>query len=304
MEKDNKKLIIILYVIMLIIAIGGPLIAINEQLQIDEVEVDNDYNEEEQDDEEIIIEDEEDEEIEEPEITDPDEEATPIDKMLITHPYKVTKESRLNLINSTDCEQCMSEAIIGEMYKDNISDNYKLIYTANQLIRHLDDKQEDGLYGLITIEEKTLLTNAQKIFKDVKIPNNFNNNLFYYGTYGLTCKNNLCSFTQETFGAIGVTPIIGYATKKNEVDNTIEVDKIYVKEGNIDYDPETDMAILDVELYNDYKGELVKELKEYRLDLSQEIDVYEAFSPYFESIDKHLFIFDEQNALVSVGKSR
>ena len=87
MEKDNKKLIIILYVIMLIIAIGGPLIAINEQLQIDEVEVDNDYNEEEQDDEEIIIEDDEDEEIEEPEITDPDEEATPIDNCFKAPPY-------------------------------------------------------------------------------------------------------------------------------------------------------------------------------------------------------------------------
>lgn len=303
MEKDNKKLIIILYIIMLIVAIGGPLIAINEQLQIDEVEVDNDYNEEELEDEEIII-DDEDEEIEEPEITDPDEEATPIDKLLITHPYKVTKESRLNLISSTDCEQCMSEAIIGEMYKNDISDNYKLIYTANQLIRHLDDKQAEGLYGLITIEEETLLANAKKIFKEVKIPNSFNNNLFYFGTYGLTCEKNLCSFTQETFGALGVTPIIGYATKTNEEDNTIEVDKIYVKEGNIDYDPETDMAILDVELYNDYKGVLIKELKEYRLDLSKEIDVYEAFSPYYESIDKHLFIFDEQNALVSVGKSR
>lgn len=304
MPRDNKKIITILYIIMLIIAIGGPLIAINQQLNVEEVEIDNDYDEEDENDEIIIADEEEGEEQEEnpEEENDPYEEATPLDKLLISYPYTVTKEDRLTLINSTNCEQCMNPSIIGEMYKDKISDNYKLIYTANKLIRHLDDNQTESIYGLITINEKTLLENARKIWKDVNIPSNFDKELFYFGTYGLTCKNDTCSFTQDTFGAIGVTPLIGYATKTNEIDNTIEVDKIYVKEGNVDYDPETDMAILDVELYNDYQRELIKELKEYRLDLSQEIDVYETFSPYYETIDKHLFIFDEQNTLISVKK--
>lgn len=312
MNKDNKSLVIILYIIMLIIAIGGPIIAINQQLNEDIVEKD-DKQEIDKDEERPTPEkpDPSKPEVETPlypkpeEPNDEDELPTNLDEYLVEYPFTVDQEDRKKLINSTNINNCMSEEIYGGMLKDEISNDYKLIYTANQLIRHLGEKVENQLfYGELTISEQVLLDNAKKIFTDVKIPENYSSELSYYGTYKIRCNNVTCTFNQDTFGAIGISPINGYETKIVETPNELIVKYFYIEEKMLDYNHETNIYTVNIKLYDKKNGTLLKEFENYIMDLNEDINVYETFSKYLEEVNELTYTFDNQNRLVSVTKSR
>lgn len=314
MNQDNKKITLIIYIIMLIIAIGGVSIAIYEKDhdlfgdEYIEIEHDDDDYEDNYDDEYEY--DEEDDEEEEPVIPDPiipDEPNNNMDEYLEQIDFVVASDTRKDLINSTNCIECSSSAIHGEMFKEDISDNYKLLYTVHEMWGYLEDNYEkienyQPLYGDVTISEKVLLSNAKKIFKDVEIPTYFDTNLFYMGTSALTCNNGTCTFNQTTFGLTGVSPFFGYETKIEQYGNDFKVQQIYLEDEYIEFDEEKNKYIFNIKLYDTKGGNLIKELNEYEIDLDKQVDAISEFSQYYNEINTYIFKFDENNTLIEVEK--
>lgn len=306
MNQENKGLTIIIYLIMIVIAIGGPIIAYNEQQLIrdeiheyedheDEYEYEEDYEEDEDEYEEIPI---------TPEPILPEENVLSLDQYLDENYYVVMEEDKEALINSTNLRNCMSDEIYGEMFKETISEDFKLIYTANVLVKHIGGKNPNLIVaGKLTIKQSTLIKYASKIFSHVELPSTFNTELHYFGTTNLSCTNGECTFTQDTFGVTGITPIDGYETKLTKVEQFIIAKKIYVDDEMINFNNETNIYTSNVKLYNNHNGKLLKTINNYEMDLSKEINVYDEFSPYYDTIDEYTYTFDDNNRLVKVSKT-
>lgn len=300
MNQENKGLTIIIYLIMILIAIGGPIIAYNEQEIIRDITHEYEYEEDYEDD----YEDEYEEDPITPEPVLPEENILSLDKYLDENHYVVMEEDKETLINSTNLRNCMSDEIYGEMFKETISDDFKLIYTANTLVRHIGEKNPNLIVaGKITIKQSTLIKYASEIFSYVVLPSTFNTDLHYFGTTNLSCEDGDCTFTQDTFGVTGITPIDGYETKLTKVEQFIIAKKIYVDDEMINFNNETNIYTSNIKLYNDHNGELLKTIDNYEMDLSKEINVYEEFSSYYETIDEYTYTFDDSNRLVKVNKT-
>ncbi len=301
MNQENKTLKIIIYTIMIIIAIGGPIIAYNTKVEEHLIEHQDKPEYDEYDDDRYYDDDYYDDEYYEEE-----ESVVNLDKYLDKYTYKVTENDKLKLINVTNIRNCMSEEIYGEMFKENISNEFKLLYTLNELIRFVGaETEEAAIAGEVTISRSVLLENARKIFYNVEIPQVFNTKLYFFGTFNLSCNSTTCTFNQETFGATGITPIDGYETKiVNNTSSTgiIHIKKIYVDEEFIDYNDETSIYTFNAKLYNNHNGELLKTIENYELDLSnpETINVYDLFSPHYEKINEYVYSFDDNNRLLSV----
>ena len=78
---------------------------------------------------------------------------------------------------------------------------------------------------------------------------------------------------------------------------------IYVDDEMINFNSETNIYTSNVKLYNEHNGKLLKTINNYEMDLSKEINVYEEFSSYYETIDEYTYTFDDQNRLVKVSKT-
>lgn len=305
--KNNKGIKIFLYIIIFVIAIVGIVLAVNgiefkSNNDNNYTEVDNDKETEEQ--EEQL------EEEEEP--TTPGEEnpETPIamlDSYIAKANFKVTKEDRETLINSTNCSMCLTSSLYGEMYKDEISNNYKLLYTVHELwsltyneISDTDNHMD--WFGDVTISETILLENAKKIFDKVELPPSFNKDLFYMGTSGLVCTNGICTFNQSTFGVTGISPFSGYENKLTTEGNNIKVEQLYIEDEYVNYNEENDTYIFDIKLYDKKGGNLIKEFKSYEIDLNGEFDPYETFFIYYDKVQTYIYKFDDNNKLLEVTK--
>ena len=303
--KNNKGIKIFLYIIIFVIAIVGIVLAVNgiEFKSNDDkkyTEVDNDKEQQE----------EQPEEEEEP--TTPGEEKPEIpiamlDSYIAKANFKVTKEDRETLINSTNCSMCLTSSLYGEMYKDEISNNYKLLYTVHELwsltyneISDTDNHMD--WFGDVTISETILLENAKKIFDKVELPPSFNKDLFYMGTSGLVCTNGICTFNQSTFGATGISPFSGYENKLTTEGNNIKVEQLYIEDEYVNYNEENDTYIFDIKLYDKKGGNLIKEFKSYEIDLNGEFDPYETFFIYYDKVQTYIYKFDDNNKLLEVTK--
>lgn len=306
---ENKLIKILAYLAMLIIAIGGPVLAYHqfnkeEIKDVDSYEKDDDY-EDEYEDEEDNEEEYDDESNYEDEYEDEDfdytEELSYLDPLLEKTPYKVTYQDKLDLIDSTNCDICMSESLVGEMFKDDISDTFKLLYTANKLVRHLEDNNIGGIYGLITIDQDTLLEYANKIFSSTSIPKKFDEDIYYLGTKNLTCSSGTCTFIQETFGVTGVSQFNGYETNTIVEGNKIKTNIVYIEDEFIEYREEDYKYIFDIKIYDKKNGKLIKEIKTYE-EKDDYVDAYKEFEINTKDLTTYSYTFDEENRLVSVNK--
>lgn len=313
-KKNNKGIKVFIYIIIFILAIVGIVLSVtgvefnfDKEDKYSEVEQDNDkyedpeIDENEQNEQESIPnEDEEDQNEDEEEITNMDSYVKQID-------FKVTKDDREKLINSTNCSACLNGDIYGEMYKEEISDNFKLLYTARELWMKVQEEISETdyineFYGDVSISEKLLLENARKIFADVKIPATFDKNMFYMGTSAIRCEDGMCIFNQSTFGVTGISPFSGYENKLTVEGNNIKVEQLYITDEYIDYNETNDTYIFDLKIYDKKEGIIIKEFKSYEIDLSKDLDIYEEFSQYYEKIPTYIFKFDENNKLLEVTK--
>ena len=201
-----------------------------------------------------------------------------------------------------------SEAILNSKKRlDEISNNYKLLYTVHELwsltyneISDTDNHMD--WFGDVTISETILLENAKKIFDKVELPPSFNKDLFYMGTSGLVCTNGICTFNQSTFGVTGISPFSGYENKLTTEGNNIKVEQLYIEDEYVNYNEENDTYIFDIKLYDKKGGNLIKEFKSYEIDLNGEFDPYETFFIYYDKVQTYIYKFDDNNKLLEVTK--
>ena len=297
---DNKIVKILAYLAMLIIAIGGPILA-HQQFNKEEIK-DVDYydDKDDYDDYEEEYDDEDDHEYDD-DFDYTEEELSYLDPLLEKTPYKVTDQDRLYLIDSTNCNICMSESLVGEMFKEEISDNFKLLYTAHKLVRHLEDNNIGGIYGLITIDQDTLLEYANKIFPSTSIPKKFDKDVYYLGTKSLTCSSGTCTFIQETFGITGISQFKGYETNTTIEGSQIKANTVYIVDEFIEYREEDDKYIFNIKIYDKKDGKLIKEIKKYE-EKDDYVDAYKEFELNTKDLTIYSYTFDNNNRLVSVNK--
>lgn len=290
---ENKTIKIIALIAMLIIAIGGPILSYKQQEKIrtEEQERYEDYIEDNHEDEEYEEEDKE-----------PEEVITYLDPLVKNLKLTITDQDKINLIKSTDCELCVSDVLLAEMYNNEISDNYKLIYTASILTRYIDETHTDGLYvGEMSIKQDTLLSFAKQIWGDVEVPELFNINLFYYGIHSLSCEYGTCTFGRDTFGVTGVTQFNGYETKTTIEGNKIKANTVFIVSEFVEHREEDDKYIFDIKIYDKKDGKLIKEIKSYE-EKDDYVDAFEEFEINTKNLTTYTYTFDEENRLVSVER--
>ena len=302
-EKNNKGIIIIVFILILILAIGGPLIAYkilldetptNEKTPIIEEETDE-QDEEDDDYGDITIP----EEI-------PDSQLDQIFKKLV---FTQDNEAKLDLIDSSSCPNCMSENLLGAMINENISDEYKLVYTLSKATWQAFDEEydlmESNYNNKVTIKKETIEKLANQIFADFKFPTSITKDTWYYGIYDITCTTETCSYSYSTFGAIGVMRE-GYLLKTNETINLIEAQVIYLEVEDAKMSETDDNKVVgNFKLYQTHNGVLVTELKDFEIEpSSSEHDTkeFDTFSKYFSKIDTYKYGFDKENRLKTVTK--
>lgn len=289
---ENKTIKIIALISMLIIAIGGPILSYKQQEKIrtEEQERYEDYIEDNHEDEEYEEEDKE-----------PEDVITYLDPLVKNIKFTITEQDKINLIKSTDCELCVSDVLLAEMYNDEISDNYKLIYTASLLTRYIEETHT-GLYaGEMSIKQDTLLSFAKQIWGEVEVPELFNINLFYYGIHSLSCEYGTCTFGRDTFGVTGVTQFNGYETKTIVEGNKIKANTVFIVSEFVEHREEDDKYIFDIKIYDKKDGKLIKEVKSYE-EKDDYVDAFEEFEIDTKDLTTYIYTFDKENRLVSAER--
>ena len=306
-KKDNKTIKIVLYVIIFIIAATCIDLATNG---ID-LRNDNDSEYELVDDHE----DEEQEEQEQPEEEEPEQEKDPefpnhidIDAALKNLKIEVTNEDKFNLISSSNVQGYMSDQFLGEMYKEQISDQYKLLYTISFLHNKMNEASIDyyGDNAAKKIKKETLLNYAKMLFNEVNIPSNLDNSLHYAFNANLTCYQEICTYTSEVTGI--TAPISnGYEVNTYDRGNQIIVDAFYVEYNNEEFkDYDYNYIYADITLKDKYNGKELKNLTNYKLQISsdtEELDdnhIFLTLGSELDEIPRYTFKFNDKNVLLSV----
>lgn len=323
-EKDSNKTIkSILYIIIFSIAAIGIILASTgydfefnkyDKYYDEEYYEDDDYYD---DDEDYYYDDEEDEENEEQEeptedetsenIEEPNQENEeqeddldkPIidDKLLESKSIKMTTELRESLINITNDNINASSKLLGEIFKEEISNEIKLLFTIEAYYSLFP---ADGYWGCRKhiVKRETLLKYAKMLFADVEIPSDFATENHIGLTYNLTCDEENCTYFLAC-GGEGRTnsEIITKITHNGEV----SIVRAFYGEYNWsldDYD-----VIENITLYDKYKGKKLATIKNFNVD--DAVLNYDTLSKYITNqndIPTYEFKFDDQNRLVSVKR--
>lgn len=299
-KKDNKVIKIILYIAILVIAIGGIIIATiqdNYKLKDKYNDKDNETNIVENNNDNIDTETNDDNETNEDVTTTEENKIFNIDKLLEKTKIEVTKEDRIDLINSSNCNGAMNEKYVGEMFREEISDEYKLLYTLSAITSEVSNQyyeESSDMWGnTITISKTNLLKYAHLYFKDVTIPESIDANLYYRGVSELNCNFEKCTFNVTTFGLTGYQS--EYVTKITDSDEKIQIKYLY-REWKID-----DETQFIAKIYDKKNGNLKKEITftyEEEVNEKKDMDLFQYYNPSL-SVE---YTFDENNALVSVKR--
>lgn len=306
--KNNKGIKIFLYIIIFVIAIVGIVLAVNgiEFKSNDDkkyTEVDKKTEEQEPEEPEVPV-------VEEPKEPEEFPDHVDIDAALKSLTIEVTNEDKFKLIDSSNTKGYMSDEFIGEMYKEQISDQYKLLYTISFLHSKMNDASIDyyGDTASKKIKKETLLKYAKMLFNEVTIPENLNSNLHYAFNFNLTCHKEVCTYTSEVSGLTG--PVSnGYESYIYDRGEQIIVDAFYVEYANAEFkDYDYNYIHADITLKDKYNGKELKSLKNYKLQISSDDNNFDESSIYFtlgaeiDEIPRYIFKFNEKNVLLSVEK--
>lgn len=309
-EKSNKKLIIVLYIIILIIAVGGPLIAISEQLRNNQSEVEKPNNDDDQEIDEDTpteedtptLEEEPQEELEE------FEDYIDIDKLLKDLKIEVTNEDKLKLVESSNTKGFMSDEFLGEMYKEKISDQYKLQYTIYFLHNKMNEAEIDyhGDNANKKISKSTLLKYAKMLFNEVEIPETLNSKLHYAFNFNFTCHKEVCTYTSEVTGLTGIVSE-GFESYIYDREEQVIVDAYYVEYDNEEFkNNDFNYVYADITLKDKFDGKILKVLNDYKLQISSDDDyfdpgeIFRTLGAEIDEIPRYIFKFSEKNVLLSV----
>ena len=307
-KNENKKLIIVVYIVILIVAICGPVIAITQQLQNNQVEVDNKDNDKQEDNEEL---ENTDKPVDSNDENEEFDDYIDMDAALTKLKIDVTSNDRFKIIQSSDVNGFMSDEFLGEMYKSEISDQYKLLYTIKFLHDKLNEAMIDfrGNTACEKIKKDTLLKYARMLFEDVEIPNNINKNLHYAFNSNLVCYEELCTYTSEITGLTGLL-VTGYESYMYDRGEQVIVDAFYVEYDNEKYlENNYNYVIADVTLKDNFNGKILKTMNDHKIQVGDDSegefdssDMFFKLGGEIDEIPRYVFKFNSKNTLVSVER--
>lgn len=315
-EKDSNKTIkSILYIIIFSIAAIGIILASTgydfefnkyDKYYDEEYYEDDDYYDDEED---YYYDDEEDEETSE---SNPESEGgfVNVDVLLKDSEITVNYDDKLELVKSSNIKKMMSNELVGEMYKDQISNEYKLLYTISFLHNKIDESlnNSDRNYKIYQIKKETLLKYARMLFYEVEIPETLNSALKYNNIYNLTCPDDTCNYFTQNPQLLDFLND-GYEAMLYERGDQIIVDTFYVEYDDIHYaDNDNQHPIADITIKEKFDGNIIKKLEDYELKLSENLEDYNENAIFYDLINqinestRYIFTFNDQNVLISVEK--
>ena len=213
----------------------------------------------------------------------------------------VKLEDNLSFIMSSN--STMLSSYTGAMYNDEISDEYKVVYTLNRIfyenenLYNLINETLDSDSSNITFELKyeTINSLIGDIFVDSEIDKDFETtkDMYHEAILSVSCDDGLCNVEVQT-GLGGVGVYSEYLT--NLVSETYNEETGYTEYVVSTYYIETTSDEDLYKLYDKKDGTLVKSVKveaPYFLD-------YDAFKEHFNDISQYKYSFDEDGLLVSV----
>lgn len=213
----------------------------------------------------------------------------------------VKLEDNLSFIMSSN--STMLSSYTGAMYNDEISDEYKVVYTLNRIfyenenLYNLINETLDSDSSNITFELKyeTINSLIGDIFVDSEIDKDFETtkDMYHEAILSVSCDDGLCNVEVQT-GLGGVGVYSEYLT--NLVSETYNEETGYTEYVVSTYYIETTSDEDLYKLYDKKDGTLVKSVKveaPYILE-------YDAFKEHFKDISQYKYSFDEDGLLVSV----
>lgn len=213
----------------------------------------------------------------------------------------VKLEDNLSFIMSSN--STMLSSYTGAMYNDEISDEYKVVYTLNRIfyenenLYNLINETLDSDSSNITFELKyeTINSLIGDIFVDSEIDKDFETtkDMYHEAILSVSCDDGLCNVEVQT-GLGGVGVYSEYLT--NLVSETYNEETGYTEYVVSTYYIETTSDENLYKLYDKKDGTLVKSVKveaPYILE-------YDAFKEHFNDISQYKYSFDENGLLVSV----
>ena len=213
----------------------------------------------------------------------------------------VKLEDNLSFIMSSN--STMLSSYTGAMYNDEISDEYKVVYTLNRIfyenenLYNLINETLDSDSSNITFELKyeTINSLIGDIFVDSEIDKDFETtkDMYHEAILSVSCNDGLCNVEVQT-GLGGVGVYSEYLT--NLVSETYNEETGYTEYVVSTYYIETTSDENLYKLYDKKDGTLVKSVKveaPYILE-------YDAFKEHFNDISQYKYSFDENGLLVSV----
>lgn len=213
----------------------------------------------------------------------------------------VKLEDNLSFIMSSN--STMFSSYTGAMYNDEISDEYKVVYTLNRIFY-----ENENLYNLINetldsdstnitfeLKYETINSLIGDVFVDSEIDKDFETtkDMYHEAILSVSCNDGLCNVEVQT-GLGGVGVYSEYLT--NLVSETYNEDTGYTEYVVSTYYIETTSDEDLYKLYDKKDGTLVKSVKveaPYILE-------YDAFKEHFKDISEYMYSFDEDGLLVSV----
>lgn len=292
--KENKKAILFLIIGILI----GLIIGIITSNVITKDSPKTDTKEEQKNDEPEIKEDEEDKTI-------------TFDNLFASMDISLNDDEILDFINSTSTSGFQSDNLTGNMFQEEISNEFKVIYTISRATWKAFDENETFMasnYGTkVNLKKSTIEKLAKQIFTDVTLPAEITKDSKYGGIFDISCSEDICTYSYTTFGL--VAPVIsGFEAPLTKEGNSYKVKPIYIEYEKITPLDDNDDIMADIILKDRHDGKIIKTLKQQKLSAIENKEdsrnpYYNSLSKYYTNIPTYTYEFNEENVLLSVKKS-
>lgn len=231
--------------------------------------------------------------------------ATPLDSVYEKLDISLSTEEIPEFLDSSSCTKCMGNNLLGSMFNENISNEYKIMYIINRatsMAFSYDEETMSSNYGYIVSLKKTTIEKlARQIFNDIAIPEKYSNKYNYYTIEDFTCKKENCYYNYVPFKL--TNPVItGYETKTYFKNNIATLNYFYIKYNEkIEVNNELGTIKTNIYLYDEYNGQEITKFEDYTF-YSESTNIFDTFSSFYESLPTYEYTFNEKNVLISVKK--
>ncbi len=232
--------------------------------------------------------------------------ATPLDDIYEKLDISLSTNEISTFLDSSSCTECMDLSLLGALFTENISDEYKIIYTvsrATSVSFTTNKKTMSDNYGyLVSLKKSTILSLAKQIFKEVTISDDHSTKYNYYNIENFICKKDTCYFNYIPFTK-DTTFLDGYKTTTIIQNNTATLKYLYIK--FIQSTNEQNFLNSQIYLYDSYNGNEIEKIENYTFydatSLSNQ-NIFYMFSSYYDYLPSYEYTFNKNNILISVKK--